>query len=208
MEKTKLNFVNGEQYPGSFVQAALQPHFDFDSRAQLTVEIVNESLIRISNGVDLTLPPVVGTGMQGRLRRMTNAIYRATYIKVSDNLARISTVHGLDVGKAVLVALERPVPPGRYTVTARPISVNELVDALAKRLNNKRLAQLSPRRARLWATLLDFLTLGHADARKALDEDTADALVGDADRFADVFGFVPRNPAEYLATHNYGPDDI
>lgn len=209
MEKKRVRLIDAQRFPGEFVRAALEQDFELTSEpAPLQVEIVSDSEIRLSNGVTLRLAPVVGTGMGGRLRRMANQIYRATYIKVRDNQARLSTIHALDVARAVAVAASGAVPPGEYALSALPVEVNRLVDALAKRITDKRVAELTAKNARWWALGLDIITLGGAHAREALREDSVDAIFGHPQECREVFGFLPRDPADYLASHTYGPDDI
>lgn len=95
----------------------------------------------------LRVPEVIATGMSGLPMRMARGIVRGTLMKVRDNQASISLIHGVDVANyAFALAGENVcvnVTDGYKT------TVNELIDALAYRLKNKAVYTLAPKWARL-----------------------------------------------------------
>lgn len=153
----------------------------------------------------LRFPPIVATGMTGRWRDMVNAIYRGIYLKVKDSDARASIIHGLDAARAAVLAAGHD---GMFYVDdGRGPGVNDIAEALAYRISNKRIASLPLKRARITALLLDIVTLGGAHARERLRRDTTDAIFSSAD-FTALTGFDPFDTIAYLRTHTYTEDDL
>lgn len=142
----------------------------------------------------IRVPEVIATGMMGLPMRMARGIARGTLIKVRDNQASISLIHGVDVanyafafaGKSVCVN----VTDGSKT------TVNELIEALAYRLKNKTVFTLAPKWARL---------IYGADYFKQM---TTSRLVDNALANELAPQIKPNIVADYLKTHVYDEESL
>lgn len=134
--------------------------------------------------VAIHCPYVVGTAMNGLTRRIAAAIYSGRYVQIRDNKAAISLIHAEDVAQAVKQSAGME---GSYVLTdGAETPINSLADALAHRIDNKRLFTIALRWARWWYGK-DFFT-----------QLTTDHL------FASTLpGFAPRNTIELLYRENY-----
>lgn len=144
-----------------------------------------------AGGTVLECPNIVGTGMTGLPMQLACRIAKGTYFHILGNTTRLSTIHASDVAKAVRLA----VGSGRrITLTdgADPTFI-EFADALAYRINDKRILTLKPR----WARLLLGRTM-----REAV---TADSVVY---RRSTLVGFEPTPVVEYLRTHVYDDESL
>lgn len=149
----------------------------------------------------LRLPLVVGTGMEGPLRKMVNRIYRGTYQHVAGNEARLSVVHATDVAKAVI---DLGKTGGTFNLTdgVNP-TVHDLAEAFAHRLNDKRIMTLSEKRARRWALMNDFIP-GSFFTRQELKRMITTLTFSSVK--AQEAGWQPQSVTEYLLTHDYEND--
>lgn len=131
---------------------------------------------------------IVGTGMCGLPMRIAAGIASGRYVQVKGNEARISVVHAVDVARATRVAAGTS---GEFRLTDRmDPGINELAEALAYRMGDKRLLAIGARWARLWYGGDYFRRL------------TTDATV--ADTFGERFPeFSPVSVVNYLRTHVY-----
>lgn len=161
-----------------------------------------------SHGITLThvtFAPIAGTGMTGRWRDTVNAIYRGIYCHVVGNTARASIIHALDAAE---VAVRAAMHGGHHYVSDnRNPTVDAIADALARRIDDKRIAVLKPRQARTLAWLTDLFTLGHAGARKRLERDTTDAVFTSTQILDDI-DYQLRDTVGYLTSHTYTDEDI
>ena len=131
---------------------------------------------------------IVGTGMCGLPMRIASGIASGCYVQVKGNEARISVIHAVDVARAARVAAG---VPGEFWLTDRTDpGINELAEALAYRMGDKRLLSIGAGWARLWYGGRYFRQL------------TTDAVVEDTfvGRFPE---FVPVSVVNYLRTHVY-----
>lgn len=146
-----------------------------------------------SGAAGLYCPNIVGTGMTGKPMELAKAIARGRLYHIAGNGARISTVHATDVARAVALVYRCG---GHHTVTdlADP-TFEELAEALAVRLDSRRIYRLKRRWARFLMTreLIDMIT-------------TNDLANGSA--FAAEFGFTPTPVTEYLRTHVYDDESL
>lgn len=96
----------------------------------------------------LRVPHVVATGMTGFPMRLAQGISRGTLMHIKGNEAVTSLIHGVDVAAyaTALMGTEVTVDITDGTVT----SVDALIDALARRINDKKVFSIAPR----WAKLL------------------------------------------------------
>jgi len=131
---------------------------------------------------------VIGTGMTGWPMELAARVWRGTFFHVPGSEVAVSAVHAVDLANAVCLTLGQP---GIYTVTdGAAHSLDELADALAVRLGNKRILTARPALAR-WLP-------GHGFRRRM-----AAAAVADGSDFIGRFGFSPNNVSTYLRTHVY-----
>lgn len=139
---------------------------------------------------------VVGTGMGDPVMRLARGVARGTMMKIRDNAAVLSVIHAVDIANVALhVARNRP-ESAEYAVTAPPVRVNDLLDALSFRIKNKAVSTVSPR----WARILYGARL--------YGELTADAVM-DGSSFAETFpDFTFINPVEYLKSHEYDNESL
>ena len=144
------------------------------------------------------VPHVIGTGMGDTMMRLARGVARGTMMKIKGNEARWSVVHAVDIARAAarISAVAGGDTPDEYIVSAPPVPVNDLLEALGVRIKNKRVGYISPR----WAALLYGNTL-----YKSL---TTDFMV-DTGKFDSMFAdFVFNNPARYLSTPLYDDESL
>ncbi len=168
-----------------------------------------KAIIRVVQGIDtgvdscpdtpglpmtvLRCNTIVGTGMSGLPMRIASGIVSGRYVQVKENQARISVIHAVDVARAARMAMGIP---GEFVLTDRTDpGINELAEALAYRIGNKRLFSIGARWARLWYGREFFCQL------------TTDSIV--ADTFGDQFPkFDPVSVVNYLRTHVYDENSL
>lgn len=143
----------------------------------------------------LVCPNIVGTGMTGFPMEMARRVANGTYYHIEGNEARMSTVHAVDVARAVEIIIGRA--PAVYVLTdgANP-TYDEFAEALAWRLNQKRILRLKPSWAR-W--------IMNRNLRRII---TSDSVVPDGERFINEFDFKPNIVTEYLRTHVYDDESL
>lgn len=165
-------------------------------------------------GASLTVfycPSIIGTGMRGYPRRLVNAIYRGFYTHIDGNEARTSVIHASDVAKAArLAAIVQPSPDKSFrefiiTDGDNPLR-HDLAEALAYRLDDKRIFTISLAKARRMARLLDLFTFSHK-RRDDLKEELS-TLTFSCDRLRAALGFEPTPVTTYLRTHDYDENSL
>lgn len=138
--------------------------------------------------VTLICPNIIGTGMNGRMRRIATGIYNGSYFHIRGSEGKTSVVHAVDVARAAVLAAGST---GRFTLTdGTTPTIHDVAEALAYRIDNKRLFAMPRWAARWWYSreFFDFLT-----------SDTSGA-----DTFAGAFPeFQPTDTLRYLHTHIY-----
>lgn len=139
-------------------------------------------------------PNVIGTGMTGWPMELAARVWRGTFVHLRGaEPVPVSTVHATDVARAVALTLGRP---GRYVVTdCADHTLDELADALADRLDGKRIFT-APRR---WGRWLPGYTFRRESAARP---------VYDGAPFASEFGLNPVNVSTYLRTHVYDESSL
>lgn len=192
---------NGEGYTED---TPCTPDSDEEKRAADIESIATE--MSADAGARLTilrLPPVVGTGMEGVLRKLVNGIYRGSLVHIEGNEARKSVVHATDVARAARLARDLG---GVYNVTdgADP-TVHDLMEALAHRLDDKRIFSVTPARARRMAMVARIIP--QAMNRQMLAWMTS-TLTFDPARLREATGFEPHSVTEYLRSHNYDENSL
>ena len=147
----------------------------------------------------LRAAPIVCTGMQGEVRRLAEDIYRGRFFHLPGNEARMSVVHATDIAAATRHLLESDLPSAVYNITdGDDPTVRELAEALAYRMNDKRISTASTK-PQQW--LLRMLYGSERLARY-----TVDTVYSSAPLMAT--GFVPTPVCTYLRTHIYDHDSL
>ena len=137
----------------------------------------------------LDLPHVIGTHMTGLPREMVNAIGRGTFFHIPGITRHINTVHAADVASAcALLAGEN----GHYTLTDGSYpTADDLAEALAARIDGKRILTMNPRLARWFY------------GRRTLDERSTDEERIYIPQILTERGWRPTPVCDYLRTHIY-----
>lgn len=131
---------------------------------------------------------LIGTGMTGLPRELAARVWRGTFFHIPGSEIPLSAVHAVDMARAVALTLGKP---GKYMVTdGCPHTLDELADALAHRLGQKRVLT-APKRLARWLPGWHF-------RMKCAAVDTIDGS-----DFAREFDFTPVDVTEYLRTHVY-----
>lgn len=138
--------------------------------------------------LSLYCPIIIGTGMVGLPRRMAAGIYRGSYFSIVGNESRLSAIHAADLADAVALAAGTD---GSFTITdGVDHKLDDLAEALAYRLGDKRIYAIKPWMARLWY------------GKEYYSQLTADHLASDS--FAQAYpSFSPTPVTQYLRTHVY-----
>lgn len=131
---------------------------------------------------------VIGTGMTGLPRELAARVWRGTFFREPASDPAISAIHATDVARAVRLTLGEK---GIFIVTdGRTHTLDELADALAWRMGQKRVLTAPAR----WARWLP----GHSFRRRCTELPQVDGS-----QFIASHNFHPANVAEYLKTHVY-----
>ena len=175
-------------------------------KAKLAVE---EYLTRWCDEHDVALAilrpaMIVGTGMGGELRTLVNRIYRGSYRHIVGNEARVSVVHATSLADAAVAVTGRR---GVWNVTdGVDPSRHDLAEALAWRMDNKRIFSLQPGKARVVARVNDWVPLFWLDS-VALEAELATRTFSGMSLAAET-GFAPVSVVEYLRTHKYDESSL
>lgn len=154
---------------------------------------------------------VVGTGMEGFTGKLARDVNNGSYMHVKGNEAQRSIVHAIDVAKAVRAVAEKAGDDcieGVYNLTDRSgATIEQLADAIAYRLGNKRIFATGLKAAKALALLGD-ITLGALPwSRKKLKARTT-TLTFNSFAISKHTTWEPMSVTEYLKTHKYSEDDI
>ncbi len=164
-----------------------------EGTADCCVNIVEPGADSAGGETVLVCPNIVGTGMTGLPMEIARRIAGGSYFHISGNEARLSTVHAVDVAKAVSLVLHTP---GVYLLTdGYNPTYAEFAEALAWRIKQKRIFTVSP----FWSRWL----MNRAFRRIV----TTDSVL-DGSEFINRFGFKPNVVTEYLRTHVYDDESL
>lgn len=92
---------------------------------------------------------VIATGMTGFPRKLVNLVYRGFYFRIKGNEAVKSAVHGIDVARAARLACDAKADDVFNCTGSFAYPVDDIADALAWRISQKRIFPLRSRWARL-----------------------------------------------------------
>lgn len=143
-------------------------------------------------GTVLRCAHLVGTGMTGMPMELARKIDRGTFLHIKGNEQRLSAVHASDVAKAVELTLDSGMTLN-VTDGADP-TWHDFAEALAWRINQKRIMTISERWARWRYNSRLYYLLTHTLTYSSL-------------RLAEL-GFRPTPVCEYLRTHVYDHNSL
>lgn len=167
---------------------------DSNPSAAIALAGVGQSLPEGFTG--LQFPAVVATGMQGTVRALAEDVARGNFFKIRDyEYPAIHVVHATDIARAV-ATIVRDGLSGQWSLHdgARP-SLDALADALAQRMNGKRLFALP----KTWARLLGV-------GRKW--RNFSDSFTPTLPDFSAATGLTPTNVCHYLKSHIYDENSL
>ena len=156
-----------------------------DEAGRLDQKVINTLLI--------TSDTVIGTGMNGLGRTLAEGIAGGRVYHIKGNEAQVSAIHATALAQAARMAVT--AGGGTFTIADSPVSFDTLIEALATRIDGRRIYTIGPKWSR-W--------LMPADLRTII---TTDSVIN-AD-FGEHFPeFKSTSACEYLTTHDYSHDTI
>ena len=145
-------------------------------------------------GIIVRCAPITATGMRGRVFDLAKDIAKGIFFHFPGNEARMSVVHATDVARAVALINGTHAAHKVYNLTDNiDPSVHDLAEALAYRMNNKRISTLSTRPQQM----LGKFVYGRRYAIYTTERRYNSA------RFIEEFKFTPVAVCDYLRTHVY-----
>ncbi len=155
----------------------------------------------------LRLPElVIGTGMDNLGIKIAHQIYRGTYVHISGKDGLCSAIHASQVAEAALKCVEKDIT-GTYILTdGVSHSVHDLAEALAFRLNDKRIFSFTDGKARFFRSIGDILGISGWSS-KMYDFKTK-KLTFSPERLLSSIDFRPVSVTEYLKNHNYDENSL
>lgn len=150
---------------------------------------------------------VIGTGMTGFPMWLARGINAGWLFHVAGNDSRVSLVHATDVAALSRLFADRLMAAGDAQTVIGPLNVtdgeatpvDDLIDALAFRINDKKVWTVSGLVARMATLFYD---------RTRYEEMTTTLTFDDARLIAEAGDYRMHRVTEYLRTHDYGADSI
>lgn len=165
-------------------------------RVKAEQDFLAECACRGIRGVVLRCAPVVGTGMDGFVRNLASDIWRGIFFHFPGNDTRMSVVHATDVAAAIRkIAEGADVAHGtvlNLTDGANP-TLHDLAEALAFRMNEKRISTLSTRPQQMIGRWLYGPKYRAWTTERTFDGSAA----------CRILGLTPTPVCDYLRTHTY-----
>lgn len=154
------------------------------------------------DGIILRAAPIVGTGMTGAMRRLAEEIYSGRFMHFPDNEARKSVVHAAGIAKAVaclaeVVSLDADERVFNITDNEDP-TLHDLAEALAFRMDNKRISNISTRPQQMLAKVLYGKRYRYYTTTERFS----------CNRLIKALGYTPVSVCNYLRTHVYNMDSL
>lgn len=151
----------------------------------------------------LRCPDIICTGMTGFGQELARAVWRGTFFHFPANEARRSVVHATDIARVVAKAVSAGLPHSGVNIynisDGVDPTIHDLAEALAFRMNNKRISTMSTR-PQQW-----LLRLAYGKRRTALY--TTSCLVDSSALRLDM-AFAPTDVCNYLRTHLYDENSL
>lgn len=147
----------------------------------------------------LRCAPIAGTGMTGAVRSLAEDIMRGIFLHFPGNEGRMSVVHASDVARAARMLVDTCPDGGVFNLTdGDDPKIDDLAEALAFRMNNKRISTLSTRPQQIIARILY--------GRRRYDSYTRTRLYSSAR--IQALGFEPQAVCNYMRTHLYDDSSL
>lgn len=161
-----------------------------------------EFLKAYPDGVILRAAPIIGTGMTGAMRRLAEDIYRGRFFHFPGNEARKSIVHAVDIAAVVAMLLKTDaasLPGNVFNITddTDPL-LHDLAEALAFRMDNKRISNISTRPQQLFAKWFYGRRYDYYSSDERFSCEALKAAVK----------FTPTPVCAYLRTHVYDESSL
>lgn len=151
----------------------------------------------------LRCPDIICTGMTGFGQELARAVWRGTFFHFPGNEARRSVVHATDIARVVAKAVSAGLPHSGVNIynisDGVDPTIHDLAEALAFRMNNKRISTMSTR-PQQW-----LLRLAYGKQCTALY--TTSRLVDSSALRLDM-AFAPTDVCNYLRTHLYDENSL
>lgn len=145
---------------------------------------------------------VVGTGMTGFARRLADAVHRGTFFHFLGNEARVSAVHARDIAQIVKALVDGAADESEqstfYVCQPEDVRIDELAEAFAARMGNKRVSTLSTR-PQHWMGRIVY-------GKKRYASYTTDRLV-DGSLLRQYVKIEWTDVCDYLRNHTYTPEE-
>lgn len=144
----------------------------------------------------LRVPYVLGTGMNDVPMRLARGVARGTQMLIKGNQAQMSVIHATDIALIARLLVSILNQSAEFVISPPPVYVNDLLEALAVRIKDKRIGSISPRWARILygRELMNILTDSHVVQP------------------SDISGIIPdfnyADPVNYLKTHIYDNESL
>lgn len=165
------------------------------------VELCNLAEQRGIKPVVLRCAVTIGTGMEGYGMDMARDIARGTFFHFPGNQAVVSVIHASQIARLVADICNGAVTPSRkyYNITdLKDTPVHDLAEALAFRMNNKRISTLSTR-PQQWMGRIVF----GAKYRRYSTSLTFSARAAEKE-----LNFCPEGTVEYMRSHVYDDNSL
>lgn len=143
----------------------------------------------------------IGTGMGGYGMKMARRIASGYFLHFPGNEARVSLIHAQAIAECTAALLEKMnfAPGGVYNLTdGREHKVSDLADALARRINDKKIPTLSTRPQQWLGKLL----------LRSLWRDYSRTITFSSGKAAGELGLRPFDTLEYMRTHIYDENSL
>lgn len=146
---------------------------------------------------------VVGTGMTGFPMWLAGRIHSGRMVHLRGNEAEVSVVHAVDTAAIAALLAGKLAVGHRFEpmniTDGSATRVDDLIDALAYRLNDKHVWTVDGMMARVAAFLYD---------KSRYNELTTTRTFDDARQIAATEGYKMHVVTEYLRTHDYSADEV
>lgn len=203
--------ISSTEVYGCYEGENITEEFEIDSIESTLNSYLKAEAIAKSNcdalGLNLTIlrcAEIIGTGMDGQIMQLVKTIYRGTYHHITDETARMSVVHAVDVARATF---DMAGVAGTFNLTdGVDPTVRDLAEAIAYRLDHKRIFTLSVKKARTIARVGDYFPFIGFDSKKL--KARYRTLTFSSEKLRSQLSWQPNSVTEYLRTHAYNDQSL
>ena len=198
--------LEGREYLHPYLKAEFEPACTLEIVSELPSadeagEALRVCIVPENNPVPATdapvliVPEIIATGMQGMPRRLAEDVASGRFYLIRDtDYPRVRVLHAVDLATAARIAAERRTSGIWSLDDGDTPTLNALADALAYRMNGKRLFALPRKWARLFGVGRKWMRYTATPPRYP--------------SFAECAGFRPHSVCEYLRTHVYDENSL